>query len=41
MNRWYESPELLIIPLVAVQTLQLSGDDWYEEIPEDDETELM
>lgn len=41
MKRWYETPELLIIPLVAVQTLKLSGDNWYEEFPEDDETELM
>lgn len=42
--KWYEKPDVTLVPLVAVRTLQLSGDHepgLGDEIPEDDETELM
>lgn len=42
--KWYEKPEVTLVPLTAVRTLQLSGDHepgLGDEIPEDDETELM
>lgn len=44
MKYEYVSPEVTLIRLAAVRTIQLSSDkdDWYdEELPEDDETELL
>lgn len=41
--RSYDRPAVTLIPLSAVHTVELSGDDhWYDDqLPEDDETELM
>ena len=45
MKKDYLTPDAELIRLTAVRTLQISagdGDDWKDdEIPEDDETELM